>query len=135
MRTLAPGRRIHEVSEADGLDASMLTAVGRALETDPTIAAVYSVGGGNTAILDAFRLLGRVPSPFIAHDLDGDNSSLLRQGGITAVLHHDLRTDLRQACRLVLQARGALPGRPQSWPSPIQVVTPFNQPLHHVPLP
>ena len=28
------------------------------------------------------------------------------------MLHHDLRVDMRQACRLVLQAHGALPGTP-----------------------
>lgn len=128
MRTLAPGRTIREVSETDGLDASMLGAVTRALADDPAIGAVYSIGGGNTAIVEAFRLAGRVPAPFIAHDLDGDNTTLLRRQQLTAVLHHDLRADLRQACQLILQAHQALPGRPQSRPSQIQVITPFNQP-------
>jgi LacI family transcriptional regulator len=128
MRTLAPEQTIREVSETDGLDASMFAAVTRALDDDPGIGAVYSVGGGNTAILDAFRREGRTPAPFIAHDLDGDNITLLRRGEISAVLHHDLRADLRLACQLILQAHHALPGPPRSVPSQIQVVTPFNQP-------
>ncbi|WP_375432698.1 LacI family DNA-binding transcriptional regulator [uncultured Friedmanniella sp.] len=128
MRALAPARTIREVSETDGLDASMLAAVTRALADDPTIGAVYSIGGGNTAIVEAFRRAGRIPAPFIAHDLDGDNTTLLRRQHLTAVLHHDLRADLRQACQLILQAHRALPGRPQSTPSQIQVITPFNQP-------
>jgi LacI family transcriptional regulator len=128
MRTLAPDRTIREVSETDGLDASMLAAVTRALEQDPGIGAVYSIGGGNTAILDAFRRAGRTPAPFVAHDLDGDNTTLLRRGDITAVLHHDLRADLRRACQLILQAHHALPGAPRSVPSQIQVITPFNHP-------
>ena len=45
-----------------------------------------------------------------------------------AVLHHDLRADMRRACRLLLQARGVLPGRPVSIPSQVQVVTPYNEP-------
>jgi LacI family transcriptional regulator len=128
MRTLAPDRTIREVSETDGLDASMLAAVAHALDDDPAIGAVYSIGGGNTAILEAFRRAGRLPAPFIAHDLDGDNTALLRQHRITAVLHHDLRADMRQACQLILQAHQALPGRSQSTPSQIQVMTPFNHP-------
>ncbi|MET1006468.1 MAG: LacI family DNA-binding transcriptional regulator [Propionibacteriaceae bacterium] len=128
MRMLAPDRTIREVSETDGLDASMLAAVGHALDRDAAIGAVYSIGGGNTAILEAFRRAGRRPAPFIAHDLDGDNSTLLRQQRITAVLHHDLRADMRRACQLILQAHQALPGWPQSNPSQVQVITPYNQP-------
>ena len=67
-------------------------------------------------------------SAFVAHDLDDDNRRLLRAHRISAVLHHDLRADLRRACRLLLQARGVLPGTPSARPSQIQVVTPFNEP-------
>jgi LacI family transcriptional regulator len=128
MRTLEPDRTIHEVSETDGLDATMLAAVARALDQDPQLQAVYSIGGGNSAIVEAFRRAGRTPAPFIAHDLDEDNKTLLRHGDLTAVLQHDLRTDLRRACQLILQAHHALPGRPQSSPSQVHVITPFNQP-------
>ena len=44
------------------------------------------------------------------------------------MLHHDLRADMRRACRLVMQAKGALPGSPVTVPSPVQVVTPYNEP-------
>ncbi|GAB2579945.1 LacI family DNA-binding transcriptional regulator [Microlunatus antarcticus] len=130
MRTLAPGRGVLEVSETDGLDATMYAAVARVLALHPDIDAVYSAGGGNTATLDAFRQAGRTPAAFVAHDLDGDNTTLLRRQSITAVLHHDLRADLRHACQLVLQAHGALPGPPRSRPSQVQVITPFNQPTY-----
>ncbi len=65
---------------------------------------------------------------FIAHDLDADNLELLRTRRLTAVLHHDLNADIRQACRLLLQARGVLPGSPVTLPSQVQVVTPYNEP-------
>ena len=39
-----------------------------------------------------------------------------------------LRADMRRACRLLLQARGVLPGRAVSIPSEVQVVTPYNEP-------
>jgi LacI family transcriptional regulator len=126
MRTMAPARRLREVSETDGLDASMLGAVGAVLDAEPDLDTVYSIGGGNTAVLSAFAARGRVPRVFVGHDLDADNLTLLRRHQITAVLHHDLRADARQACRLLLQWHGALPGRASSAPSAIQVVTPYN---------
>jgi len=43
------------------------------------------------------------------------------------VLHHDLRADAHLACRMLLQARGALGGVATA-ASPIRVVTPYNQP-------
>ena len=132
LRTMAPLRRVVELSETDGLDASMLAGVTALLRDEPSLDSVYSIGGGNRAILDAFSQAGRTPAAFVAHDLDGDNTGLLRRGRLTAVLHHDLRTDLRQACRLIMQAHGALPGHPSSTPSQVQVVTPYNEPSAHL---
>ena len=126
MRATAPERVLREVSETDGLDASMLRAVGAVLDAEPDLDTVYSIGGGNTAVLEAFAARGRVPRVFVGHDLDADNLTLLRRQQITAVLHHDLRADLRQVCRLLLQQHGALPGRESSAPSSIRVVTPYN---------
>jgi LacI family transcriptional regulator len=90
------------------------------------VRAVYSIGGGNRAVLDAFG--ERECRVFIAHDLDADNVDLLRAGRISAVLHHDLGQDMRRACHVIMQAHRALPGGILSWPSSVQVVTPFNAP-------
>src|SRR6059058_4943327 len=91
---------------------TILVAVRSALALHPSINAVYSAGGGNVATLTAFEEIGVTPAVYVAHDLDGDNRTLLRTRRISAVLHHDLRADMRRACRLLLQARGVLPGRP-----------------------
>ena len=125
---LAPRRTVHEVSDTDGLDRSILAAVRGALALHPSINAVYSAGGGNVATLTAFDEVGVTPKVYVAHDLDGDNRGLLRTRRISVVLHHDLRADMRRACRLLLQARGVLRGRPVSIPSQVQVVTPYNEP-------
>lgn len=127
MRQMAPGRAVREVTDANGVDAAMLEAVSAVLEEDSTIDAIYSVGGGNAATARAFERAGRRVSAFITHDLDADNLVLLRQHRISAVLH-DLRADMRSACRLVMQAHGALPGVPHSLPSHVQVITPYNEP-------
>ena len=128
MGELAPDRELREVPDTDGLDTTMRAKVRELLDAEPGVAACYSIGGGNRAILEVFDELGRTPEVFVAHDLDAENRRLLRDRRLTAVLHHDLRADMRRACRLLLQARGVLPGSPVSVPSQVQVVTPFNEP-------
>ncbi len=121
------GRQIVEVSDSDGIDATNERLVLEALERNPSVEAVYSVGGGNAATVAAFDRLGRNCRAFIAHDLDADNRRLLRDGRISVVLHNDLRADARLAMRLILQERGALPVEPAR-PAPVQVITPYNLP-------
>ena len=128
MSERAPERPLHEVTDTDGLDATIRDRVRAVLEAHPGIDACYSIGGGNRAILDVWAELGHPPAVFVAHDLDADNRRLLRVGRLSAVLHHDLRADMRRACRLLLQARGVLPGSPASVASQVQVVTPYNEP-------
>lgn len=127
-RATLRGRASGLVTETDGLDATMRSRVGAVLDAHPGVRAVYSAGGGNAAVLDAFAERGRECAVFVAHDLDEDNVALLRAGRISAVLHHDLAQDVRRACHVVMQAHRALPGGILSWPSSIQVVTPFNAP-------
>lgn len=124
----ASGRTVVEVTDSDGIDATNERLVLQALERNPSVGAVYSPGGGNTATVAAFDRLGRHCKVFIAHDLDVDNRRLLRDGRISAVLHNDLRADARLAMRLILQQHGALPAEPVR-PAPIQVVTPYNLPM------
>jgi LacI family transcriptional regulator len=121
-------RSLVEIDNSDGLDETMRGLVLAALETDPNINAVYSIGGGNLAIVEAFASTGRNYSVFVAHDLDQDNIRLLRSGRISAVLHHDLNQDMRRACHAIMQAHQALPEAVYAWPSNIHVITPYNMP-------
>ncbi|MCW2790705.1 MAG: LacI family transcriptional regulator [Aeromicrobium sp.] len=128
MRSMAPSRGIVTLTETDGLDSAMFDQVTQVLAGDASVDAVYSIGGGNNATFRSFDEHGRRASVFVAHDLDADNTILLRRRRISAVLHHDLRADMRRASRYVMQAHGALAGVPHSIPSPVHVVTPFNEP-------
>ena len=109
LRSMRPNRRVIDVTETDGLDATIRGLVVRALKTEAAVPAVYSIGGGNTTVLDAFAESGRPAPLFIAHDLDEDNIRLLRGGRIAAVLHHDLRPDMRRAGQVIMSAQNALP--------------------------
>ena len=128
MRSRYASRHLVEIDNSDGLDETMRGLVLAALEADPDINAVYSIGGGNMATVEAFASIGRTYAVFVAHDLDQDNTRLLRSGRISAVLHHDLNLDMRRACHAIMQAQKALPGVAHSWPSNIHVITPYNMP-------
>ncbi|MER5522090.1 MULTISPECIES: LacI family DNA-binding transcriptional regulator [unclassified Streptomyces] len=128
MRLADAKRSLVEVTDSDGLDATQRDLVLDALKRDEDIVAVYSMGGGNLATLDAFDDLDRPCAVFVAHDLDHDNTRLLRERRLSAVLHHDLRQDVRRACQTVMRAHQALPDDGPTLPSAIQVVTPFNLP-------
>lgn len=128
MRTVEPGRALIDVPGGDGLDRTTRELVLAVLRADPTIVGVYSIGGGNLAIVDAFDELGRRCEVFVAHDHDHDNARLLRDGRLSVVLHHDLNSDVRHACQLIMAAHGALAQTSAPPPSTIQVLTPYNAP-------
>jgi LacI family transcriptional regulator len=131
MRRRAPGRRLLEVVDEEDRAGAVLESIRDLLAVNPSIRAVYSMyagAGGNATVVDAFAKENRPYDVFVAHDLDGENTGLLRSGKLSAVLHHDLRHDLRTACHAILQAQGALPGPPRTNPSAIQVITPHNAP-------
>lgn len=128
LRDYDPDRAIVDVTNSDGLDATCRELVGTALTAHPDIVAVYSIGGGNTGIADAFDAAGRHCEVFIGHDLAKANRELLLAGRLSAVLHHDLGADMRRVARLVMTHHGALPGRLPAQPSAIQIITRENLP-------
>ena len=119
---------IHTIGEGQGVEERTEVLVRALLRTHPTIAAVYSIGGANEAICRAFDEMSRPCRCFIGHDLDDDNVALLKAGRLHAVLDHDLRHDVRQACLRILAAHGAAAEDGTAGLSKVDVVTPFNLP-------
>ena len=128
MRRRSANRALIEQTDTDGLDVRVRKSTLRTLQSNPGINSVYSIGGGNQAILEAFDAADRRCQVFVGHDLDAENLQLLREERLTAVLHHDLRYDMRLACHLIMQAHGAIDGPLESVRSPIHIVTPYNIP-------
>src|SRR3954447_14512835 len=128
MRSRSANRALIELTDTDGLDATVRESTLRTLQQNPGINSVYSIGGGNQAILEAFDAAARRCQVFLGHDLDRDNLQLLHDERLTAVLHHDLRYDMRLACHLIMRAQGAIDGPVDSVRSPIHIVTPYNIP-------
>src|SRR6476469_4492146 len=67
MREYGGGRALIEATGTDGIDPAARDQTISILREHPQITAVYSIGGGNKAILDAFDSLGRKCRVFIAH--------------------------------------------------------------------
>lgn len=128
MRTMDPSRNVLYLSGSDGLDTTTRMLVKEALASHHSLRAIYSSGGGNAGISEAFESIGRKPGPFIGHDLGPENLALLRAGTVTALLHHDLHQDIQRCCRAIMHAHGALLNGGSIEASKIDIITPFNIP-------
>jgi LacI family transcriptional regulator len=128
IRAMDPGRNVIYLPGSDGLDQTTRLLIGDTLAAHHDLLAVYSIGGGNAGINEAFEAVGRKPEVFIGHDLVPDNVTLLREGRMSAVLHHDLKQDIQRCCRVIMHAHGALADGDTGEPSKIDVITPFNIP-------
>ncbi|CAB3800243.1 LacI family DNA-binding transcriptional regulator [Paraburkholderia caffeinilytica] len=130
LRIRYPQLTLVDASGGHGLDTQTEAQVQKVLATHVNIAAVYSMGGGNVAILRALEAQQQSPVCFIGHDLDRDNVRLLREGKVQAILHHDLRQDMRSACQHIMHFHKLLPASAVSPSSSVVVVTPENIPEH-----
>ncbi|BBU32553.1 DNA-binding protein (plasmid) [Burkholderia sp. THE68] len=128
LRKHHPRLRLIDASGGHGLDTPTEERVRSVLSDGTQVAAVYSMGGGNIAILRALEAQQKDPVLFIGHDLDKDNVQLLRDGQIQAILHHDLRQDMRSACHHVMHYHKLLPSSSVATSSSVVVVTPENIP-------
>ena len=128
LRARYPDLSVIEISEGYGRDSATGVQVGAALTENRDIAAVYSIGGGNRAIVEAFERSGRALPVHVAHDLDDDNLALLKAEKLSYVLHHNLNADAASAFRAFLEARDALPETKRPALSALVIITPFNIP-------
>ncbi|MEM9105549.1 MAG: LacI family DNA-binding transcriptional regulator [Pseudomonadota bacterium] len=128
MASAQKSRQIVTVSEGFGKDRTTGKQVARLIEQHRDICAVYSIGGANRAIVNAFRSANLACRVFVAHDLDRDNLDLLEQRALSIVIHHDLRRDARAACQMILKHQRLLPATFSIAPSTLGIVTPHNMP-------
>ena len=112
----------------DGLSSSTSDEVKRVLNGVDHLDAVYSMGGGNEAILNVLDSYSLRPEIYIAHDLDEENIDLLRAEKITTVIHHDIAQDLRNAFTQIAAYHKLIPPYQSQLNSDIQIITPLNLP-------
>lgn len=114
------------VSEALGVDRPTKAMILDALTAYDDIDCVYSIGGGNRAILDAFGEAERPIDVFAAHDLDRTNQQLLDKGRLSFVLHHDFRNDARQIAQHFLKHHRHLPRSAEIEKTEISIACPIG---------
>ncbi len=126
--TLKPNVRLLEATGGAGIAAATGRCLDAILSDGMKIDAVYSMGGGNVAILRKLAEYGQRPTSFVAHDLDRENNLLLSKGAISYVLHHDLEKDMRTLFSMVLG--GTDPRSPvgDMASSDVHIVSPYNLP-------
>ena len=127
---LCPNLRIIDASGGNGVHFETLRIMQSIVVSLDQMRAVYSMGGGNTAILNALEQNGSLPDIYVAHDLDNDNRRLIEDGRLNFVLHHDLRVDLQNVFQAFLHHHKLTSAPLYTTMSSIQVVTPENIPPH-----
>ncbi|SMP35550.1 LacI family transcriptional regulator [Shimia sagamensis] len=128
LNQLCPNLRVIDASGGSGVHVETSRIMQGVVAGLDQVCAVYSMGGGNTAILNALEQNGSLPDVFVAHDLDHDNRQLINDGRLSYVLHHDLHVDLQNVFQAFLHHHRLLPVSPQIAISHIQVITPENIP-------
>jgi len=127
-----PMDRVLSVAGGAGLSWDTRKALVGTLQEADRIDAVYSMGGGNRAILEALDAVGQRPQHFLAHDLDDENAALLQDGWISLLLNHDLTLDMRHAFEAISAWHGLRPAaKTPVRLSDVQVITPYNLPSGH----
>jgi LacI family transcriptional regulator len=131
LNRLCPKLRIIDASGGNGVHVETSRIMQSVVAGLEQMRAVYSMGGGNTTILDALEQNGSLPDIFVAHDLDNDNRRLIEDGRLSFVLHHDLRVDLQNVFQAFLHYHKLTPDPLPMTMSHIQVVTPENIPPYN----
>jgi LacI family transcriptional regulator len=125
LRGKAPHLKVVDILGGEGTYHRTLSRMIDVLREHPQLGAIYSVGGGNQAIVDAFAAEERILKVLIGHDLDSENRKLLAEEKLSAVIEHNLQIDARNMLLRILQFHNVCGFRSVP-PSEAQVVTPFN---------
>jgi len=125
---LCPNMRIIDASGGSGVHFETSRIMQNVVADLEQVRAVYSMGGGNLAILKAFAQHRSRPEVYVAHDLDHENRRLIEEGRLSFVLHHDLCVDLQNVYQAFLSHPKLMPALPDSAISHVQVITPENVP-------
>lgn len=128
LKRMKPRSELIIVRGGDGLSSGTSDEVKNALKGVTHLDAVYCMSGGNEAILKTLADFDLKPSIYIAHDLDEENIDLLRAEKITAVIHHDVSQDLRNAFTQIAAYHKLIPPYQSQLNSDIQIITPLNLP-------
>jgi len=126
LAALCPDMRFVNVSGGKGAHYDTGKVIDAVAGELGDLCAVYSMGGGNAAILGTLRSYDLHPQVYIGHDLDRENRELLGDSKIDFVLHHDLKQDIQNVLQAFLHFHRLVPDLPYQPMSHVQIITPYN---------
>lgn len=118
--------KINDISGGQGLYEQTFNQIDKYLERGGQARSVYSIGGANSAILDAYEKHETPINLYIGHDLDNTNKSLLAQHRIHAILNHNIERDARYAILQILKYHKQLSYDKPFIQSRTNIITPYN---------
>lgn len=128
LTSLKPGVHFMDATGGAGMTVATARSLDAILAREEAVTAVYSMGGGNAAILRKLSECGQRPLVYVAHDLDRENRLLLAKSAISYVLHHDLSQDMRKLFMMVLESPRKPSQHVPTQSSEIFIATPHNLP-------
>jgi LacI family transcriptional regulator len=130
LNRLKPDARLVDVTGGAGVAMATGKSLDSVLAGADRVTAVYSMGGGNAAILRKLAEYRQRPSVFVAHDLDLENRLLLAKAAISFVLHHDLLQDMYKLFKMACDGSQTRALEIATRSSEIFIMTPYNlQPI------
>ena len=126
IRRNSPQLRIVETSGGSGVLHGTTKAIEDAVEQLSDLKAVYSIGGGNRAVLNVLNAHRLKPKVFIGHDFDEENSELLKSREIHFLLNHDIDVDMRKIYGAFLRYGQQNLISQEQFFSTVQIQTPEN---------
>jgi len=118
--------QMNEISGGQGLYEPTYHQVCKYLERGGKATTIYSIGGANSAILNAYEEHNMPIKLYLAHDLDEPNKNLLAQHKIHAVLNHNIERDARHSFLHILKFHNQVNYEKPFTQSRINIITPYN---------
>ncbi len=118
-----PELKLVEASGGSGVPHGTAKAIDAVIGKLSELRAVYSMGGGNRAILTVLANNKLYPQIYVAHDNNPENLTLLREQKISFVLVHNLQEDIYAVFNALMSNLGT---NARSSASPIGIMTPFS---------
>ncbi len=125
---LSPNLQVISLQGGGGVHSKTVNQLAPKLSSVADLQAVYSMGGGNKAILETLEHCRLNPLIYVAHDMDRENKELLLNEKINFVLNHDLQRDIRAAFDHFLAFHKLISEPTTEAVSTVQILTPMNVP-------
>lgn len=123
---LSPNLTILEISGSSGVPYQTAVKLNENISKLKDLKGVYSVGGGNAAIVRTLAAHRLAPEIYVAHDKDAENLNLILEDKLDFILDHSLENDMLHAFNCFLGFHRLIDFAPTNRLSEMQILTKYN---------